>query len=120
MKKIIPLALVLIFTVFMLAGCGGGGVTDELKQLEQKNIKLVEVYNEVAELAVANGWDADELTVKELHAANAAIQTFNSIIKDPASAEGADMPELLSATDDFIKELDTNIRAKVSAPFAGK
>ena len=144
MKKLVSLMLVLMLTVPMLAGCGGETappaastpekpaasqatdskpVTDELKllkELEQKNIKLVEIYNQVAELAIKNGWEADELTLKELNAANALITTFNSMIKDPASAKGADMPEILSATDDLIKELDTNIRTKVSTKYVKK
>ncbi len=146
MKRIIPLLLVLILTTGMLAGCGGettptaapekpaesqettkpadskdASVMEELrklKELEGKNIKLVEVYNEVATLAIKNGWDKDELTLKELNAVNATLQTFNSMIKDPSSAHGADLDEILSAADELTTELNTNIRKRVSVPFA--
>jgi ABC-type glycerol-3-phosphate transport system substrate-binding protein len=141
MKKLILILLVMMLSLSMLAGCGDSSAPEKpaatpeptsttdsnaavdlklIKELEQKNIELVEVYNELAELAVKNGWDEDELTVKELGAADVVITTFNSIIEDPSSAEGADMSELLSATDELIKELDTNIRKRVSAPFASK
>ena len=92
----------------------------QIKELEGKNIKLVEVYNQVANLAVKNGWEADALTLKELNAADAVIKTFNSIITKPSSAHGADLGEMLSAADELITELDTNIRRKVSEPFASK
>lgn len=150
MKKIIPLLLVLIITAGMLTGCGGettltapsapekpatsqeatkpaefkdATVMEELrklKELEGKNIKLVEVYNEIANLTIKNGWNADELTVKELNAADAVIKTFNSMITDTSSAHGADLDEILSAADDLTTELDTNIRQRVSEPFASK
>ncbi|PKM86303.1 MAG: hypothetical protein CVU87_12440 [Firmicutes bacterium HGW-Firmicutes-12] len=143
MKKLILIVLVMMLSLSMLAGCGDSSAPEKpaatpepttttdssdsaavdlklIKELEQKNIELVEVYNEVAELAVENGWDEDELTLKELGAADVVITTFNSIIEDPSSAEGADIPELLSATDELIKELDTNIRVRVSASFASK
>lgn len=142
MKKMFVLALILVFTVCMLTGCGGDSTaapsnepsatqetttttdstdaTAQLKELEQKNIQLVEVYNEVAALAVQNGWDKDAATVTDFNAADAIIQEFNLMIKDPSSAEGADMTELLSIADEMTTELDTNIRAKVSVPIAGK
>ncbi len=41
----------------------------KLKELEGKNEVLVAVYNEVAALAVKNGWEADEATVTELNTA---------------------------------------------------
>ncbi|HBV88374.1 MAG TPA: hypothetical protein DEF42_17420 [Desulfosporosinus sp.] len=147
-KKIIPLLLILIITAGMLTGCSGETETTtspapekpatsqettnpadskdatvmeelrKLKELEGKNIKLVEVYNEVVTLAMKNGWDKDELTLKELNAVNATSQTFNSMIKDPSSAHGVDLDAILSATDDLATELDTNIRQRVSVPFA--
>jgi len=144
MKRIIPLLFILIFTAGILTGCGGettsapekpadsqeatkpadskdATVMEELrklKELEGKNIKLVEVYNEVATLAMKNGWDKDELTLKELNAVNATSQTFNSMLKDPSSAHGADLDAILIETDNLIKELNTNIRQRVSVPFA--
>ena len=145
MKRIIPLLLVLIFTAGMLTGCGGettspapekpaasqeatkpadskdATVMEELrklKELEGKNKKLVEVYNEVTTLAIKNGWNADELTLKELNGANAVCQTFNSMIKEPSSAHGADLDGVLVETDNLIKELNTNLRQRVSVPFA--
>lgn len=142
MKRIIPLLLVLIFTVGMLTGCGGettstapsasqetakpadskdATVMEELrklKELEGKNIKLVAVYNEVATLAIKNGWDKDELTLKELNAVNATSQTFNSMLKEPSSAHGADLDAILIETDNLIKELNTNMRQRVSVTFA--
>ena len=145
MKKIIPLLLVLIFTAGMLTGCGGETTSSapenpavsketakpadskdatvmeelrKLKELEGKNIKLVEVYNEVVTLAIKNGWDKHELTLKELNAVNATSQTFNSMLKDPSSAHGADLDAILIETDNLIKELNTNIRQRVSVPFA--
>ena len=90
----------------------------QIKELEGKNIKLVEVYNQVANLAVKNGWEADALTLKELNAADAVIKTFNSIITKPSSAHDANLSEMLSASNELITELDTNIRQKVSKPFA--
>lgn len=92
----------------------------QIKELEGKNIKLVEVYNQVANLAVKNGWEADALTLKELNAADEVIKTFNAIITKPSSAHGADLGEMLSAADELITELDTNIRRKVSEPFVSK
>jgi hypothetical protein len=92
----------------------------QIKELEGKNIKLVAVYNEVANLAVKNGWEADALTVKELNAADTIIKTFNATIEKPSSAHGADFKELLSLADDITVELDTNIRQRVSSPFASK
>jgi len=92
----------------------------QIKELEQKNIKLVAVYNEIANLAVKNGWEADELTVKELNAADTIIKTFNATIEKPSSAHGADFKKLLSVADDITAELDTNIRKRVSEPFVSK
>jgi len=146
MKKIISLMLVLMLTACVFVGCGDSAastessasetavdsqatatdsadatVMDELKQikeLETKNIELVKVYNEVAALAVENGWEADEVTLKELNASDAIIKTFNDIIKEPSTANGADLAEMLSAADELITELDTNTRQRVSEPFA--
>lgn len=148
MKRIITLLLVLILTAGMLTGCGGettsttpsapekpaasqeatkpadskdATVMEELrklKELEGKNIKLVEVYNEVASLAVRNGWDKDELTLQELNAVSATIQTFNSMLKEPSSAHGADLDAILMETDNLITELNTNIRKRVSVQYA--
>lgn len=98
-----------------------GATAEQLKQLQQKNIKLAAVYNEVAPLAVKNGWDADPSIVKVLNAVEATIQTYNGMIKDPTLAtKSADMPDELSAADELIKILDTDVRANVSKPFSGK
>ncbi len=148
MKKLILILVIMLLTIFMLAGCGGGAdpaapekpadsaaqetpadsqeptVADKfaelklVKELEQKNIKLVEVYNEVAALTVKNGWDKDEQTLKDVSVVRTAIQIFNSIIEDPASAKDYDLPEMLAATDELIEELDTVFRARVSVPYA--
>jgi predicted small lipoprotein YifL len=150
MKKLLSLMLVLMLTVSMLAGCGGetessdssapekpvasekpttttdskdATVMEELRlirDLQKKNETVVKVYNEVANLAVKNGWEADQLTLRELNEANAVIKIFNSIIESPSSAHGSDLPEMLSVADDLIKELDTNLRQRVSVPFASK
>jgi len=150
MKKIIPLLIILFVAASILTGCGGDtasstpaapeepaasqeqvkpaeskdpSVMDDLKklkELEGKNIKLVEVYNEVATLAIKNGWEKDEMTLKELNAVNATSQAFNEMIKYPSSAQGADLGAILIETDNLITELDTNIRQRVSVPFAAK
>ncbi|SHH96594.1 hypothetical protein [Desulfosporosinus lacus] len=91
-----------------------------LKELEGKNTKLLEVYNEVVTLAIKNGWDKDELTLTELNAVNATSQTFNSMIKELSSAHGADLDAILTETDNLIAELNTNMRQRVSVPFTNK
>lgn len=98
-------------------------VMEELRQikvLEGRNIKLVEVYNEVVALAVKNSWDADELTLKELNAADAVIKIYNEILTKPSSAHGADLLEMLRVADELTTELDTNMRQRVSEPLASK
>jgi outer membrane lipopolysaccharide assembly protein LptE/RlpB len=91
----------------------------KLKELEGKNIILVDLYNEIATLAIENGWEADELTTAELGAVNTFIQLFNSVITDPTNITDADLDELLLSADTSITELDTNIRGRVSVPFSG-
>lgn len=133
MKKILILTLALMLLLSLMAGCGGDSTSPAasqaapnkntvdlklIKELEGKNIKLVKVYNEVVELAIKNGWEADALTVQELNAANLISDTYNSIIKDPQSAEGADMQEVLRIADDLIKELDSTIRKRVSVKYS--
>jgi hypothetical protein len=139
MKKLIPIMLVLVLTLSLLAGCGGETPSPEaqsssqkptttaytkdspeIKELEKKNIDLVKIYNEVTKLAIDNGWQADELTVKELNAVNTASQTFSAIIKDPPSANGADLPGMLKSVDELITELRDNTKQKVSVAYANK
>lgn len=91
----------------------------KIKELEEKNIDLVAVYNEIASLAVENGWEADEETLKFINDADAVIKTFNRVITSPSSAHGADLDEMVSLAEDLTTELDTNIRERVSMPFGG-
>jgi len=141
LSKLLLLILALMLTVSMLAGCGGTTaeptttpdveeatvedvpVSDETKllgEIQKKNVELTKVYNEVTDLAITNGWEADELAVAELNGASAIIMTFTAMHEDPTSAEGADLPELLAAAGDLITELDTNFRQKVSVPYVSE
>ncbi len=92
----------------------------KLKELEPKNAALVDMYNEIATLAVENGWDADELTLQELNAVDAAILGFNEMLTTPSSAVGVDLDTILTSVDGLITELDTNIRARVSVPYVAE
>jgi len=87
---------------------------EKLVDLESKNNILVDVYNEVASLAVANGWEADSLTVEELNAADSIILINNSVITDQTNITNADVDELISTAEEITAVLDTNTRAKVS------
>lgn len=140
MKKTIVFIFALVLAVSMFAGCSGEAAsTDatsseastesgfdttytkespEIIELESKNIELVATYNEVANLAVTNGWDADATTLAELNAAKAIIDTFNEIITDPTSADGSNLPDMILAGDELIIELSTNIKDRVSVAFA--
>ncbi|WP_461205863.1 hypothetical protein [Clostridium sp. DL1XJH146] len=89
----------------------------KVKELEGKNLILVDVYNEVANMAIENGWDSDELTVKELNASDTIIQLFNSVITDPKNVTSEELDDLLLTADEITSELDTNTRAKVSVPY---
>jgi predicted ATP-grasp superfamily ATP-dependent carboligase len=75
------------------------------------------VYNEVAVLINQNGWIEDEITAKDVTAASAWIELCNSIIKDSVNVKADELQDVLTATDEMIKELDTNVRARVSVPF---
>lgn len=138
MRKISVLVLIIaMMCICMLSGCGEAIDTNDspqdatnqevisdddsvmnelakIKELEGKNIILVDVYNEIATLAIENGWDADELTVTELDTVNETLKYFNEIITDPVSAHGTDFDELLRAADELTAELDTNMRERVS------
>ncbi len=90
---------------------------EKLEELQNKNITFVDVYNEVASLAVTNGWEADSITVDELYNADTFILLNNSVITDQSNITNEDVLNLIQITEEVTIELDTTIRDRVSIAY---
>jgi ABC-type Fe3+-hydroxamate transport system substrate-binding protein len=90
---------------------------EKLEELENKNITFIDVYNEVASLAVSNGWDVDSITVDELYNADTFILLNNDVITDPSNMTNEDVLNLIQITEEVTVELDTTLRERVSIPY---
>lgn len=109
MKKIAALIMVLVLTLSLVA-CGGGDIQETDEVIENPSVsdtdavdwpyenvtpehiqgisdvltELEPLYNEAAQLAIENGWEADELTVNELNTLYALIEAGKYGVADPS------------------------------------
>jgi hypothetical protein len=136
MKKQLVLSLVLII-ILALSACAAtdtevtsgtleptstevaidAQLEEELKALSQSVKKLETVYNELVPIAVSNGWENNEIFVKEANASAAMVQVCKEIINDPSMLEGKSAQDMIDAIDEMTTEWDTNMREKVSKIF---
>mgnify|MGYP003904250531 CR=1 FL=1 len=58
---------------------------EHLETVEAVLVELEPLFNQAAALAVENGWEADELTVRELNTVYALIDLGQVLLEDPAS-----------------------------------
>ena len=121
MKKIMMLILSLTI-IFTLVSCGKEGAKDETSAFDEFNtavVNLTDVYNDIAQLAMDNGWEADKDTLTELNSVADTIEEFQLIMDDKTIWNEKTEEEQLAIMES-ITELVTSVRLvgdKVAEPF---
>lgn len=142
MKKLLSLALALVLCV-SLAACGGkepapsepaepapaesapepapesnGGNEEQTQALSEAYNQVVDVYNEVADAAEANGWMADEAVAAEISAIGESVEPIGTALSEDMSLlEGEDLDALPGfLTDEILPQLQA-LNEKVSVPY---
>jgi predicted small secreted protein len=112
MKKNISILLMLVLSVCLLAGCGGG---PDLTEVTKKYNQAADIFNEAAELVNANGW-IDDAEFLAMHNGLAdEIEQIKAIIEDPEQAKNIDVDVMSADLDGLIQELQAYKEA-VSVP----
>ncbi len=103
MKKNISILLMLVLSVFLLAGCGGNG--PDLTEVTKKYNQAADIFNEAAELVNANGWNDDAEFLKIHNGLADEIEKIKALIEDPEQAKNIDVDVMSADLDGLIQDL---------------
>lgn len=113
------LAILLLLLALLCFTACGNEETDPypgLDKLVELTAELAKSYNDVAEKAIANGWEYDDDTVEQLDKIATVIDNINSGIVDPETFEEGQIEVFTKSAKEFKKELET-IAKKVASEY---
>ena len=103
MKKIISILLILVLSVFLLAGCGDSG--PDLTEVKKKYDQAADILNEAAKLVKANGWKDDAESLKQHNELAEVINGIKVLIEDPEQSKNIDAEAMSKDLDGLISAL---------------
>ena len=116
MRKRICLLLVCILVLFSLAGCKSKTPeeisAEKYEAMASAALTLVETYNNVAQTAIDNGWEADFETLKLMD----QIEEITLAVNEPANVEDTRRDHFKALAEKLTTQLNEEVLPKVSEP----
>ena len=120
MKKRICLLLVCALVLFSLAGCKSKTPeeisAEKYEAMAAAALTLVETYNNVAQTAIDNGWEADFETLKQMDQIADQIEEITMAVNEPANVEDARRDQFTALAEKLTTQLNEEVLPKVSEP----
>ena len=120
MKKKICLLLVCALLILPLTGCKGKTPeeisAEKYEAMANAALTLVETYNEVAQIAIDNGWEADFETLKLMDQIADQVEEITLAVNEPANVEDIRRDQFKNLAEKLTAQLTDEVKPKVSEP----
>ena len=121
MKKTISLLLICALLLFSLTGCKSKTPeeisAEKYKAMAAAALTLVETYNNVAQTAIDNGWEADFETLKLMDQIADQAEEIILAVSEPENVEDARRDYFTKQAQDLTAQLNEEVLPKVSEPY---
>ncbi|MBO5517974.1 MAG: hypothetical protein J6A42_07865 [Firmicutes bacterium] len=120
MKKRFCLLLICALLLFGLAGCKSKTPeeisAEKYEAMANACLTLVETYNDVAQTAIDNGWEADFETLKLMDQIADQAEEITNAVNAPENVEDARRDQLAALAKQLTDQLTNEVLPKVSEP----
>ncbi|MBO4881242.1 MAG: hypothetical protein J5555_06125 [Firmicutes bacterium] len=120
MKKTISLLLICALLLFALTGCKSKTPeeisAEKYEAMAAAALTLVETYNNVAQTAIDNGWEADFETLKLMDQIADQAEEITLAVNEPENVEDARRDQFTALAEKLTTQLNEEVLPKVSEP----
>ena len=120
MKKRFCLLLICALLLLSLAGCKGKTPeeisAEKYEAMANAGLTLVETYNDVAQTAIDNGWEADFETLKLMDQIADQAEEITNAVNAPENVEDARRDQLAALAKQLTDQLTNEVLPQVSEP----
>ena len=120
MKKTISLLLICALLLFSLTGCKAKTPeeisAEKYEAMAAAALTLVETYNDVAQTAIDNGWEADFETLKLMDQIADQAEEITMAVNEPENVEDARRDQFTALAEKLTTQLNEEVLPKVSEP----
>jgi predicted small lipoprotein YifL len=120
MKKKICLLLICALLLFSLAGCKSKTPeeisAEKYEAMATAALTLVETYNDVAQTAIDNGWEADFETLKQMDQIADQIEEITLAVNEPANVDDTRRDQFTALAEKLTTQLNEEVLPRVSEP----
>ena len=120
MKKRFCLLLICALLLLSLAGCKGKTPeeisAEKYEAMANACLTLVETYNDVAQTAIDNGWEADFETLKLMDQIADQAEEITNAVNAPENVEDARRDQLAALAKQLTDQLTNEVLPQVSEP----
>ena len=120
MKKRFCLLLICALLLLSLAGCKGKTPeeisAEKYEAMANACLTLVETYNDVAQTAIDNGWEADFETLKLMDQIADQTEEITNAVNAPENVEDARRDQLAALAKQLTDQLTNEVLPQVSEP----
>ena len=121
MKKTICLLLICALALFSLTGCKTKTPeeisAEKYEAMAAAALTLVETYNNVAQTAIDNGWEADFETLKLMDQIADQAEEITLAVNEPENVEDARRDQFRALAEKLTTQLNEEVLPKVSEPY---
>ena len=121
MKKTISLLLICALLLFSLTGCKTKTPeeisAEKYEAMAAAALTLVETYNNVAQTAIDNGWEADFETLKLMDQIADQAEEITLAVNEPENVEDARRDQFRALAEKLTTQLNEEVLPKVSEPY---
>ena len=121
MKKTICLLLICALALFSLTGCKTKTPeeisAEKYEAMAAAALTLVETYNNVAQTAIDNGWEADFETLKLMDQIADQAEEITMAVNEPENVEDARRDQFRALAEKLTTQLNEEVLPKVSEPY---
>ena len=120
MKKKICLFLICTLLLFSLSGCKSKTPeeisAEKYEAMANACLTLVETYNDVAQTAIDNGWEADFETLKLMDQIADQTEEITNAVNAPENVEDLRRDQYAALAQQLTDQLTNEVLPKVSEP----
>ena len=120
MKKRICLLLICALLLFSLGGCKTKTPeeisAEKYEAMAAAALTLVQTYNDVAQTAIDNGWEADFETLKLMDGIADQAEEIIAAVNEPENVEDARRDQFTALAEKLTTQLNEEVLPKVSEP----
>jgi len=120
MKKRFCLLLICALLLLAFAGCKAKTPeeisAEKYEAMANACLTLVETYNDVAQTAIDNGWEADFETLKLMDQIADQAEEITNAVNAPENVEDARRDQLAALAQQLTDQLTNEVLPKVSEP----